>query len=74
MATFQLKGYRGAKMVVHDDEDQDRSVEHEGSMQNLNSNSQIDVKYQRYPYCIVWTPIPLISWIFPMIGHVGICT
>uniref|UniRef100_T1J7C7 PPPDE domain-containing protein n=1 Tax=Strigamia maritima TaxID=126957 RepID=T1J7C7_STRMM len=26
----------------------------------------------RYPYCIVWTPIPLLSWIFPFIGHMGI--
>ncbi|CAB0012052.1 unnamed protein product [Nesidiocoris tenuis] len=27
----------------------------------------------RYPYCIVWTPIPLITYIFPFIGHMGIC-
>uniref|UniRef100_A0A674MHU9 Transmembrane protein 222 n=1 Tax=Takifugu rubripes TaxID=31033 RepID=A0A674MHU9_TAKRU len=28
----------------------------------------------RYPYCIVWTPIPVLSWLFPFIGHMGICT
>lgn len=28
---------------------------------------------ERYPFCVVWTPIPLLSWIFPFIGHVGIC-
>lgn len=34
----------------------------------------IDKIHQRYPYCIVWTPLPLISYIFPFIGHTGICT
>ena len=27
----------------------------------------------RFPYSIVWSPIPCISWIIPIIGHVGIC-
>lgn len=26
----------------------------------------------RYPYSIVWTPLPLITWLFPIIGHTGI--
>ncbi|CCD61682.1 Transmembrane protein 222 [Caenorhabditis elegans] len=26
----------------------------------------------RYPYCIVWTPIPCLTWFFPFIGHMGI--
>lgn len=26
----------------------------------------------RYPYSIVWTPLPVISWILPLIGHTGI--
>lgn len=33
----------------------------------------ICIKYDKYPYCIVWTTLPLLSWIFPFIGHVGIC-
>jgi hypothetical protein len=28
----------------------------------------------RYPYCIVWTPLPLITWLIPCIGHTGICS
>ncbi|XP_019852470.1 PREDICTED: transmembrane protein 222-like [Amphimedon queenslandica] len=30
----------------------------------------------RYPYSIVWTPLPidLLRWFFPFIGHMGICT
>ena len=27
----------------------------------------------RYPYCIVWCPIPCLTWLFPFIGHMGIC-
>lgn len=26
----------------------------------------------RFPFCIVWTPLPLISWFLPFIGHTGI--
>jgi len=33
----------------------------------------MDVKRDRYPFSIVWTPIPLITWLFPPIGHMGIC-
>ncbi|KAI6178839.1 LRRcap domain-containing protein [Aphelenchoides besseyi] len=34
----------------------------------------INERRHRFPYSIVWTPIPLISWLFPFIGHMGICT
>ena len=33
----------------------------------------IDNIKQRYPYCLVQTPIPCISWFIPSIGHAGIC-
>ena len=32
----------------------------------------IDLRSSHFPYCIVWTPIPLITYIFPSIGHTGI--
>uniref|UniRef100_A0A673JQV3 Transmembrane protein 222-like n=1 Tax=Sinocyclocheilus rhinocerous TaxID=307959 RepID=A0A673JQV3_9TELE len=38
------------------------------------TNERIDPSISRYPYCIVWTPIPVLSWLFPFIGHMGICT
>eukprot|EP01135_Chromosphaera_perkinsii_P003619 Nk52_evm28s249 gene=Nk52_evmTU28s249 len=45
---------------------------------NNNSNnlmtSRIDIRRSRYPFCVVWTPLPLLSWFFPVIGHVGIAT
>lgn len=35
-------------------------------------NKQIDPKRKRFPFCIVWTPIPVLSWLFPVLGHMGI--
>ena len=26
----------------------------------------------RYPFCIVWSPIPVLTWVWPFIGHMGI--
>jgi len=33
----------------------------------------VDIKRHRYPYCVVWTSIPGLTWLFPFLGHVGIC-
>ncbi|KAJ8924388.1 hypothetical protein NQ315_007184 [Exocentrus adspersus] len=37
-------------------------------------SANIDKSQDRYPCCIVWTPIPLLTWLFPIIGHMGIAT
>ena len=39
-----------------------------------NQVLKINLDEQRDPYSIVWTPLPLLSYICPTIGHVGICT
>eukprot|EP00803_Ostreobium_quekettii_P001588 evm.model.scf_7.19 EVM.evm.TU.scf_7.19 scf_7:143388-159187(+) len=26
-----------------------------------------------FPYCVVWTPIPVVTWLLPFVGHMGIC-
>ncbi|GFY87845.1 RTE1-homolog [Actinidia rufa] len=36
-------------------------------------NMPIDPRTARFPCCIVWTPLPVISWLVPFIGHMGIC-
>ena len=36
-------------------------------------DNHIDPINQRFPHCIVWTPLPCISWFLPFIGHTGIC-
>ena len=28
----------------------------------------------KFPYSVVWVPIPLLSWLLPVVGHVGICS
>lgn len=33
---------------------------------------KIDPENARFPFCIVWTPLPLITWLLPFIGHTGI--
>uniref|UniRef100_A0A3B1J5V4 Transmembrane protein 222a n=1 Tax=Astyanax mexicanus TaxID=7994 RepID=A0A3B1J5V4_ASTMX len=51
------------------------SVNNMKNYQNLHSNiERIDREQSRYPYCIVWTPIPGLTWFLPFIGHMGICT
>lgn len=34
---------------------------------------RVDVERSRFPFAIVWTPLPIISWLLPFIGHMGIC-
>jgi hypothetical protein len=36
------------------------------------SNDRVDVDHVRYPHCLVWTPIPVLTWLFPFVGHMGI--
>jgi hypothetical protein len=33
----------------------------------------IDAKNSKFPCCLVWNPLPVVSWLAPFIGHVGIC-
>lgn len=33
----------------------------------------IDPKRLKFPCCLVWTPLPVVSWLAPYIGHIGIC-
>ncbi|XP_061345657.1 protein RTE1-HOMOLOG [Gastrolobium bilobum] len=34
---------------------------------------EIDPRRARFPTSIVWSPLPVISWFIPFIGHIGIC-
>lgn len=34
---------------------------------------EIDPKKAKFPCCLVWIPLPVVSWLAPFIGHVGIC-
>ncbi|XP_050318838.1 transmembrane protein 222 [Bactrocera neohumeralis] len=56
-------GTRGETVNVAMDDQSDRLV-----------LPPINFENDRFPYCIVWTPIPVLTWLLPMIGHMGICT
>lgn len=43
------------------------------TIQNFKQNTHINTDKNIFPYCIVWTKLPLISSLFPSIGHTGIC-
>lgn len=47
-----------------------KRVEHRRSVKNAGSN--VDTEAEKWPYCIVWTPLPFVTWFVPMIGHTGI--
>jgi hypothetical protein len=51
----------------------DEDVSSNNGLQDLWSLDEIDPKRARFPCCIVWTPLPVVSWLAPYIGHVGIC-
>jgi transmembrane protein 222 len=43
-----------------------------GGLQKCAKSCDINPEKARFPNCIVWTPLPLISWVLPFIGHTGI--
>jgi len=51
----------------------DEDVSSNNGLQELWPLGEIDPKRARFPCCIVWTPLPVVSWLAPYIGHVGIC-
>ncbi|CAG0919950.1 unnamed protein product [Notodromas monacha] len=40
----------------------------------MRNHLAIDARRDCFPFCIVWTPIPLLTWLCPFIGHMGIAT
>ncbi|XP_057957866.1 protein REVERSION-TO-ETHYLENE SENSITIVITY1 [Malania oleifera] len=53
------------------------NVEDTSSVQGIQHDlwplEEIDPKKAKFPCCLVWTPLPVVSWLAPFIGHVGIC-
>uniref|UniRef100_A0A1J3DFM0 Protein REVERSION-TO-ETHYLENE SENSITIVITY1 n=1 Tax=Noccaea caerulescens TaxID=107243 RepID=A0A1J3DFM0_NOCCA len=54
--------------IIQVDDDDDDDVHHD-----LWPLGEIDPKKSKFPCCIVWTPLPVVSWLAPFIGHVGLC-
>jgi transmembrane protein 222 len=76
MNSTQAKPYA----EINNTEDEDRSTHFESTRKPTQviyqpstiEAANIDADKARFPYCIVWTPLPLISWFLPFIGHTGI--
>lgn len=45
----------------------------EPTVLSMVASSNIDPSTARFPRCIVWTPLPIVSWLAPFVGHVGMC-
>ncbi|KAG6800044.1 transmembrane protein [Apis mellifera caucasica] len=50
------------------------SVSRDYSDNTLSMDLTIDLQRQRFPFCIVWTPLPILTYFLPIIGHMGIAT
>eukprot|EP00455_Lapot_gusevi_P056247 TRINITY_DN930_c0_g1_i2.p1 TRINITY_DN930_c0_g1~~TRINITY_DN930_c0_g1_i2.p1 ORF type:complete len:235 (+),score=24.64 TRINITY_DN930_c0_g1_i2:95-706(+) len=47
-------------------------AEYEGPKTHKYRVPPIDPSRNRFPFCIVWGPLPCISWFLPFVGHMGI--
>ena len=81
--SINIKSYQIIDEIKDDEKKKENQIIKSNTKENFETIENIDnrfkpkiklnIKKQRYPYCIVWTPIPCFTWIFPSIGHVGIC-
>ncbi|KAH9326700.1 hypothetical protein KI387_006878, partial [Taxus chinensis] len=60
-------------MEGSNDEDEEMCLNDKTFQESLPPVTQVDPEHSRFPYCVVWTPLPIVSWLAPFIGHVGIC-
>ena len=80
----KINEMNGLKLsTFHNDINNNDSKKIESSISNnntseynneINKKEEINLNTSRFPYCIVWTPIPLITYLIPSIGHTGIGT
>ena len=57
--------------MSHDEEEQ---VGHLDSNDHRTMSSAVQPEKDHFPLCVVWMPLPLLTWLVPFIGHLGIVT
>jgi len=68
------KAHHNYVPVRIDQSDDSPDLKEDIDQTNLSdSKPSINVHRHRYPYCIVWTPLPVITSVLPVIGHTEIC-
>ncbi|PAV69213.1 hypothetical protein WR25_01555 [Diploscapter pachys] len=52
------------------------SIAAEAGRTESTGSTSMDIEPNKhlFPFCIVWTPIPCITWFLPFVGHMGIAT
>jgi len=74
MATSNPQRYTPVDLQSNDPEQILNIDEAQHASEPTEPKSDININNHRYPYCIVWTHLPMITSILPVIGHTGICT
>ena len=46
----------------------------DASLDEVKERTRVKPQDDHFPLCLVWCPLPLFSWFFPVIGHLGITT
>lgn len=54
-------------------EDQHQDVE-VGLASGMADVGRVQPEKDHFPMCIVWMPLPVLTWLIPFVGHVGITT
>lgn len=60
------------KASLYDNDQENISYTNAKNPSPTGSLCQVDPSNGKFPYCIVWTPIPLLTWLLPFLGHMGI--
>lgn len=55
---------------------EERSAGHQLDAEEGRIMSALTVRpdQDHFPLCVVWMPLPVLTWILPFVGHAGIAT
>ena len=67
----QNDGNNKNEILKKNEETNNEIIFYSSTKLNIDQNKIFPSK-NRYPYCIVWTPIPFLTYIIPFIGQTGI--
>lgn len=67
----QNDGNNKNEILKKNEETNNEIIFYSSTKLNIDNNKIFPSK-NRYPYCIVWTPIPFLTYILPFIGQTGI--
>ena len=60
------------KLALNNNDNSDNNNNNDQNLELSANNKDINLETSKFPYCIVWTPLPIITYIIPSIGHTGI--